>query len=520
MTAKRMISMIIALAFLITLFAACGETNSSSIPSSSSGTPSLVSDATSGESGSSNEIDGEGYTVNFAYQVINEGVDQQKVNEAVDALAMDEINMHVNLLPMTMGTYNNQIPLMLASGDPLDILNVMSASFSSYIDSQYIINLADYLDCFQETVELFGEDAFAGYIGDFLVGFGMMKERGGPVCLVVRSDIFNELGFKADDFQITVEDYSSFDKLTELFQKVKEAYPDMWITDGAIGTLAALAYVDNLGSNFGVLENYGQSTMVTNYYESDQFRFFCELAKNWYDSGYVYEDVAISQDTGEMLMKAGNTFSFISAAKPNTKTEKLAQTGYDCEVILLGEPMKCTNSVVSGLWCIANCAEDKTKACQFLNWAYTSGEFNDLINWGIEGIDWVLNDDNQAEYPQGVDPSNVGYHNDLGWLYPNQFAGHAWAGNPVNIWDQYREYNNNSLKSLAFGFSYDSRPVSNEIAQLTNVENQYLKNVSCGIVDDVDAALSEFNQALYDAGLQTVIDDKQGQLDAWLAKQD
>jgi hypothetical protein len=31
-----------------------------------------------------------------------------------------------------------------------------------------------------------------------------------------------------------------------------------------------------------------------------------------------------------------------------------------------------------------------------------------------------------AAYPDGVDATSVSYHNDFGWIYPNQFVGHPW----------------------------------------------------------------------------------------------
>ena len=34
---------------------------------------------------------------------------------------------------------------------------------------------------------------------------------------------------------------------------------------------------------------------------------------------------------------------------------------------------------------------------------------------------------------------------------------------------------------------------------------------------DMDAAIQEYNDALYNAGLQDIIDEKQSQLNAWLA---
>ena len=146
--------------------------------------------------------------------------------------------------------------------------------------SQYLVNCADYLTYLPDALAVLGEDAYAGYLGDFLVGFSVMKERAYPAGLVVRKDIFDGLGYRTDDFSVTTEDYSSFDQITELFAKVKEAYPSMVCLDGtSIMGLQQYSYMDNMGSNFGVLENYGQSTVVTSWYESEQFKFFCTLGR-------------------------------------------------------------------------------------------------------------------------------------------------------------------------------------------------------------------------------------------------
>lgn len=153
-----------------------------------------------------------------------------------------------------------------------------------------------------------------------------------------------------------------------------------------------------------------------------------------------------------------------------------------------------------------------------MNWTYKSQEFNDLINWGIQGEDWVLTDDNLAAYPEGVDASNVGYHNDMGYIYPNQFAGHPWEGNPIDIWEQYEKYNSEMMTSKAYGFTFDSTPVTMEETQLASVYEQYSKDLAFGVVD-IDSKLKEFNDALYAAGLQTVMDEKQKQLNEWLEKQ-
>lgn len=522
MKTGKMISLLLTLALIAGLFAGCGgnDPGSGAADSSASGG---ASSATPVDPGSSSEMnfDEEPYEVNYLYYVSSDSPNQSAVSQAVSDLALQELNMTVNLIPMTFGTYDSQISLLLAANEPLDIFPTYSKNFATYIESGYLVNLADHLDALSGAREVIGEsDVSACYIGDFLVGLPQMRERTSPTGLIVRKDIFEELGYSLDDFHVTTEDYASFDQITELFAAVKEAYPDMVALDGtSIMALQQDDYMDNLGNMFGVLEDYGRTTTITNRFESEQYKTFCNIARDWFTKGYSSPDIAVNSDSGETKMQAGNSFSFTCAIKPNTEIEKYAQTGYEVVVIPLGnDAMRHTSSVSSGPIAVAKASKNAEKAVQFMNWTYQSGEFNDLLNWGVEGEDWVETADGLAAYPEGVDANSVGYHNDFGWAYPNQFAGHAWEGNPSDIWEQYDVYNNSATPSNAFGFSFDATVVTNEIAQLSAVYEQYYKDIGFGVVE-IEPALEKFNEALYAAGLQTVIDEKQAQLNAWLAEQ-
>ena len=57
-----------------------------------------------------------------------------------------------------------------------------------------------------------------------------------------------------------------------------------------------------------------------------------------------------------------------------------------------------------------------------------------------------------------------------------------------------------------------------EIAACTNVVNKYHKALVCGALDP-ETTLPQFNQELKDAGIDVIIEEKQAQLDAWLAEQ-
>ena len=62
--------------------------------------------------------------------------------------------------------------------------------------------------------------------------------------------------------------------MTEVFKKVQDLYPNMTMFGGGSTATPAGQSVsmDGLGNSFGVLEDYGQVTEITNGYESEQFK--------------------------------------------------------------------------------------------------------------------------------------------------------------------------------------------------------------------------------------------------------
>lgn len=59
----------------------------------------------------------------------------------------------------------------------------------------------------------------------------------------------------------------------------------------------------------------------------------------------------------------------------------------------------------------------------------------------------------------------------------------------------------------------------NEITACQNVVTKYQTGLESGILDP-DETLAQMNRELKDAGLDTIIAEKQKQLDTWLASQE
>ena len=520
---KKIILALLAFSLSAGALASCGDgaPAPSSAPSAGSGSEASSAAEPSEEPEPSETAEVSDYTATFAYLVGAEGSNQDDIQALADELVCRELGFHVELMPTSIGTFASIFSTMMAANEPIDVTPIGGNNFSEGMSMGWIANLNDYSEYLTGAFEQVGDYAKVGEINGYLCGLPVNKELNSPYGLVCRKDLMDALGYTPDDFVLDENDPGSYYKLDELFDAVKAAYPDMTPL-GSNGYLSSVpaAWVDAPGNSFGVLEDFGQSDTFVNWFETEQYRAFALVEKNWYDKGYMSADVTTMTDTGEVLMKAGQVFSFITAYKPNTLAEKQSQTGYEVVLIPFATTgMKPSLSAGGLFYGCSTAAGDPVRAAQLLNFVYTNGEINDLINWGVEGVDWVETEDGLADFPEGVDASTAATHNDFGWAQPNQFAAHPWAGNPPDIWDQYRAYNDSLLPSRALGFAYDAEGCLNEIAACTAVYEEYAKQIGLGAVEDVDAALAAFNDKLYAAGLETILADKQAQFDAWKASE-
>lgn len=457
------------------------------------------------------------YDATVVYYAANDPRDLQHVEDAMNALTIPALNIRVHLMPMTFGTYGQQMQLLLSSNDPLDIVPFGSGDFGTFIESGYIVDLNDYLEEYgQDIIEIVGmDDIQCTNMNGFLAAIPNMHERTNPNYIIMRTDLLIESGYTADDIH-------SIEDMTKVYEALHPLYPDMILYGGSSSSAYPIlmsSQFDSLNAtingSFGVLENYGQTTSVTNLYESEAFMKACQLMHEWYDAGYISKDFATTTDSGESLMRAGSLFSFTTNGKPNTKQEKDAQIGMDTTCIKIAEDALYTTVTNQLCYGIATNSKNPAKAMELLNFIFKTKEANDLLNWGVEGIDFIVQEDGTINYPEGINASNVQYHQAFGFAMPNQYNSYVWDGNEPDVFEQYQAVRDNALVSEAYGFLFDSAPVLDEWSALSAVGSQYLSTIASGSVDPVEG-IQQFNQALYNAGLQRVINEKQNQLNDWL----
>ena len=520
MRSKKILSILMALVFVTAAFCGCngGETLSEAGSANENNRQAESSEVPLESSGDESDVQIEPYHLTLSY-IGSEQQTQEDVYSAINALTSTQLNITVDFIRMDWGDYGQKLQLMLAGGDELDILPVYYSSANSYVNSGYLENLTDLLESRGNgIIEALGNEiAYAGNASGITYGIPTAKECNAGGGVFMRADLVQK-------YHIDIDAIHSFTDLTTVYETVSAGESGMYMITGTNLNSQVRNY-DSLMDDFGVLLDGGQSLEVVNLYETALFEQRVMLFHEWYEKGYYYKDAATTTETAKELMSAGNLFSYFTGIKPGILTQEQSDVGYDLVPVYITDNEGETNEYAYSHnvnfinWGIAANSENPERAMDFLNFAYTSGDFHNLFNWGIEGQDYVRIEgtENLIKFPEGVTSDTTGYRRNMGWLLFNQFIGYAWEGNDDDVWEQYEENNNRATKSKAFGFMYDSTSVVDEISALTNVTNQYLNALVTGSVDP-ETVLPEFNKALYDAGLQKVMETKQEQLDTWCAE--
>ncbi len=522
--AKRILAMLLVAVLALSLAACSGGTDTSE-----SASDSTTSGDTSTGSEDSGEVDlREPELVTLDIVTMASGKEESgitQVEEAMNELLEEQFNVNVNLTFLPFGSYADQTTLMLSSGEGVDLIAVYMVPYASCATTGQIMPIDDLLEEYgQGIIEELGWDMInCGRVDGELYGLTQGRDLAASEGFVYRLDLAEELNLDMDSVK-TLED------LEAVLKTVKENTENVWPVAVSAGENIRNWGWDALGDemiNLGVLPDMAQDTTVVNLYETDQYKDLVTTMYNWMQEGLIQADAVNTTETASTLTEAGTAFGYFTNLKPYYAEENNANLQNKIGVVDNMVPaLATTDRVTMGLWSISGSCEHPEAAMKVLNALYTDPEVANLYMYGVEGTHYevveegtITNGQDRINYPEGLDATTTTYRKSGTWLCPNQFIGDIWGLDlPDDYWDATRDFNNESQKSAAFGFSFDATQTPNEIAACTNVVNKYHKALVCGALDP-EETLPQFNQELKDAGIDVIIEEKQAQLDAWLAEQ-
>lgn len=462
--------------------------------------------------------------VTFAYATFNNiptEEDLDVVEEAINEITREKIGAEITLRPISIGEYSQKVTLDLQAGEKIDIFQTLG-DFNNCVNMGMAYDLTSLIDeCGAETKELMGEQWLQACTSDgSLYSIPTYKPIALTPMVIYRQDIADEAG-------VDMSTVNSPDDLTAVLQTVKDKFPDMIpmapVESGNLGLNRTYGDVDWLSDDYntpvGVLMN-GEMTVV-DLYSSDVFKERCTLARTWHEGGLSMQDAATTTSMAAELMSSGNYFCYMASysyPEADTAASLQAQTGnYPIGAKMIDDAYLCTGDINAVSWMIASNTEVPEAAMKFLNLTYTDADVINLLIYGIEGRDYVLDEDGYASYPEGEDSATVPYTAQLSCgTLGNFFLMYPTIGTSKESLEWEQEQNKTADTSPAMGFSFDSSSVKTQYTAVKNVIAQYLPGLMCGSVDP-ETEIPKFVDALNGAGYQDILAAKQEQLDAWAA---
>lgn len=447
-----------------------------------------------------------------------------EVEEAMNAILEERYNVNVNLTFIPFGSYQEQITLLLSAGEGVDLLAAYMVNFGSCVSSGQLLPMDGLIEEYgQGIIDELGWDLInCGRVDGELFGLTQGRDLAASQGFVYSLDL-------AEKNNIDMSAVDTLEELGDALRIIKKNEENVWPVAVGSGENIRNWGWDALGDemiNLGVLPNNGQETTVVNLYETEQYKELVTTMHGWMQEGLIQADAVNTTEAASSLMEAGTAFGYFSNLKPYYCEENNPNLQNKIGAVEIVPALASTDRVTMGLWSIAGSCEHPEAAMKVLNALYSDPEIGNLYMYGVEGKHYqvveegvVTNGQDRINFLDGMDATTTTYRKSGTWLMPNQFIGHIWGLDlPVDYWDATHEFNTTSLKSKAFGFTFDTAETANEITACTNVVNKYHKALMCGALDP-EETLPKFNQELKDAGIDVIIENKQAQFDQWLEEQ-
>lgn len=517
---RKVIAIILAIAMCTLLLAACADTSTpgtGTTPGADPGTPPAAGTNTPAPPIDTDTV--ENLVMAMGFFVLP--ADVQLIQDAMNEILVPRYGINLELLVMDVASYNQNASLMLTSGDQIDVMSSLFVGYVSMHQQGFLMDLEE-----NNLLANYGSGIIDALGGMELIDgaringnlYGLPNNRDyamGRGAFAVGTQYLEAIGYPLPNPNIDVI-HISIDEFDDILSQIHVEFPDIeTIRPLMPGNIVHYFPIDNVGAEpFGVLLDPANDLTVSNFFGSQLFRDYVDMAYSWNQRGFIGGDAATDETPVTALASAGRIMSYFTGGKPGIVAQESGLCAQPMTIFQTGIDFMASNAAAAFPWVIPYTTANPEKAMTLLNAIYTDPELSNLMIWGIEGVHYVVEPSGHITFAPGVDGSNSGWFINMAWAMPNQFIAHIWEGNDLNLPQQLMDFNASAVVSKAFGFIFDSTPVRNEIAAVTNVYEELMPSLGLGFVNP-EEGIAQLVERMEAAGLNRIIAEKQSQIDAW-----
>ena len=443
--------------------------------------------------------------------------DVQLVEDALNELLVPIANAKIELNPIDWGAFDEKMKLGFAAGEECDIV------FTAPWINNYLLNIANgnllplddlLLDYAPGLWASMPETTWDAARVDGKI-YGVINQQifVKPFGLNVRKDL-------ADKYGLDVYALKSYDELEPFLQTILEKEADVlplsgtgsWTNEGA-------GFDPIVSEQVPVAIRYNDKELaVFNAAATAEFQASIERARKWYLAGYAPKETIVGDDA-QAMWKAGKfaISGLAGVVKPGGEIESEQRFGQPVYAQSMTQPFLTTAGTTATTNAICSTSKNPEAAMRVLEALNTNVEAYNTLAKGIEGKHWEWADEANKVIKPG--PNNADYNPNTDWEFGNQFLAYYIDAKQAEIkaWEATYQLNTESPPSAAMGFNFNAEPVKTELANVSAVTGELAGPLTSGLVDPA-TALPAYLERLEQAGLQTVIDEAQRQLNEWAGK--
>lgn len=462
-----------------------------------------------------------------------------------DAAVMEKVNeylgekLNVTLEPIwgTWGDFDENATLSLNAGDDVDIYFTCSWSKNEYNQFAKKGSWVRLDDPDNNLIAQYGSDVWnilpdvlkEGALTDGADGYGVyalpgFKDFGTQNTWDVNVTLLKELGYTLDDVKSR-----SYYEFGDLLQAAKDAKGDSFyplnIEPAVLERMVNNSIIVNGDSaSCNVLSYYIDPTDVStdigskieNKFATEEYKKFAEQTREYYLAGYIDPNAGNAQASNDTLVQHQDSAQYLIGTQSYAlgyEVQTSAARQIEVAYVPCTPPYVDKTSTQGAMMGISTASKNPERAMAFLNLLNTDPYLMTLLEYGVEGVHYDLNEDGLVVFNEDARATYSPWRNGMGniTLLPPQ------EGEGVNFFtDTFIPYYSEAKGIPAFGYVFDPTSVETELAALANVAAQYALPLDAGTVDPA-TALPEFLTKLDEAGMQKVVDEANVQLDAYFA---
>lgn len=513
MAKKKLISVLCVATMMASMLAGCGSDASSNSETTGAENGAVAEN----EEGKENKE-----VVNLVWYIAGKGPNKpDEVIKALNEKSAADIGVTVDF-QFQSSDDTPTVSVLTAGDDSVDIVTAANwwADYRGSAMNNYFVDLTDMLpEQAPELWEKLPDILWDGVkVNDRIYGVPTWKDTAETQFWIGEKDLLEELGATEEFENANVR----LDSMTPVLEKVNAWMKEDPENNRSAEEATSPLMMDKRGNwsikiewdilssqdlEIGV-KNFGEEKPVVQWmYDDPDYVEDLKTLKKWADEGLSNGIAAAQVDShprGVVSLGVGWDGAQYTVWGGDA-------VGYDTILAEAGGPFLKSSAAIGSVNCIPLNSKHVDEAIKYLQYINTDADYRNMLAYGVEGVNYEVVD--------GKYKTLTGYD----WVTPNYtMASFDMLLAPVEVpdADMYKKICdgvNNAPENTLMGFAPDLSAVQNEIAACSSIVPEYAYALHRGDVEDVDAAIAEYREALEGLGLQEIIDELQRQVDEYVA---